>query len=342
MPQILTPTDFDQTDPEHLFAAAIHCLDHGEHETQKKLLAKLLGLKPDHADGHNCLGQLLLSQGDWGAGWREAEWDTGSVFPGAPIPNFGTPEWNGMSLTGHDVLILADRGFGDIFQFCRFARVVRARCRSVILACDPDIGPFLSRIAGVDKVITSWDKVPRHAAYLRLSHVPMVLGIDETAIPTEPYIHPLPGEVATWQSLLSYQRKPLRVGLCWAGSSVHPGRHNRVLAERAFAPIMAVPGIDFVSLMERPELYDWDQTAAVIANCDLVITVDTAVAHLAGAMGKPVWIMLGKPTCWRWLLDRSDSPWYPTAKLYRCPTGDDYAPVVASVAADLERWVDEG
>ena len=326
---------FDPSNPDHLWQAASNCLDAGDYSRLKANLVRLIGIRPEHADAHNCLGQALLAEGEWLAGWRESEWDVVSQFPGAPIPPLGSMAWNGMRLPDDRIVVLADRGYGDIFQFCRFISVVATMCREVALVCDPDLATFMSRVSGVSGVYTRWMDVPSHAAHIRLTHVPMVLGITEDTIPRQgPYLRALPARYAAWERRLS-ARDNYRVGLCWAGSSVHPGRINRILAEEAFAPLYKVKAAQFTSLMWSDALFDWDETAALIHCLDLVITVDTSIAHLAGAMGKRVWILLGKPFCWRWLLERTDSPWYPTARLFRQRENDNYAPIIAEAAVAL-------
>lgn len=333
----MTLPPFDPSNPEHLWQAASNCLDVGDYDRLKANLVRLIGIRPEHADAHNCLGQALLAEGEWLPGWREAEWDTISQYPGAPIPPMGSMEWNGMRLEDDTIVVIADRGYGDIFQFIRFVPAVASMCKRVVLVCDQDINAFLARITSVT-TISRWDQVPPHAAHIRLTHVPMVLGVTEATIPWDgPYITALPSRIPQWTRAVSSFRQ--KVGLCWAGSSVHPGRINRILAQEAFAPLYKIPRIEPLSLMQRDELFDWDQTAALIDNLDLVITVDTGVAHLAAAMGKPTWILLGKPFCWRWLLDRADSPWYPSVRLFRQKTNDDYGPVIAEAAQALREWI---
>lgn len=179
--ELLPLSAFDPNNEEHCYAAAIQCFDTERFENAKANLVHLLGRNPDHADAHFLLAQILLADGEWEAGLREAEWDTESWQQGCPLPKVPTAEWNGMLLPRGTVLVIADRGFGDVFQFAHYLPVVARMCHTLIVACDPDLVPLLSRMGCASKFISEWytsettTTLPRHDMHIRLTHVPMVL-----------------------------------------------------------------------------------------------------------------------------------------------------------------------
>ena len=250
------------------------------------------------------------------------------------LPKMGAPMWNGMALPNARILLVGDQGFGDTLQFARFIPAVAARCREVLLACSTDLAPLLGRIPGVHACYTSWAGIPGHAAYCRLSSLPGVLGTELDTIPgPHPYLHAEPERVADWRARLDgrIERGRFRVGLVLGRADDAPERPPPLAAARATGAARRGARVALVSLAKAPpaadaeamaqmgvldlsaELGDFGETAAVIANLDLLVTVDSAVAHLAGALGRPVWTLLARPSDWRWLLER------PTARgIRRC------------------------
>jgi hypothetical protein len=265
--------------------------------------------------------------------------------------------WNGMRIPNRRLLLVGDQGYGDTIQFARYIPMVAARCAELILGCSAEMAPLLAGLPGVTQYCHRWTDIPGHSAHCRLSSVPGLLHTTLDTIPAAiPYLFADPARVADWRGRLD-ARLPSgsrRTGLAWMGRPTHPNDRRRSLALARLAPLGTVDGTGFVSL-QRPlppsdaaalpqfpgmtdlsaELADFGETAAVIANLDLVIAADTAVAHLAGALGKPVWILLPKAADWRWLLERSDSPWYPTARLFRQKVPGAWDAVVAEAAAAL-------
>jgi hypothetical protein len=235
--------------------------------------------------------------------------------------------------------------------------VIAERCEELILGCSAEMGPLLGSIPGVTHYCHRWNDVPGHAAHCRLSSVPGLLQITlDTILARIPYLFADPLRVTAWRERLGARPSTggCRIGLAWSGRSTHPNDRRRSLDLVRLAPLAAAGPAHFVSL-QKPlppsdlgsmslfpdltdisgELTDFGETAALIANLDLVITVDTAIGHLAGALGKPVWILLPTAADWRWLLERSDSPWYPTARLFRQQTPGAWEPVIAEAAAAL-------
>jgi hypothetical protein len=247
--------------------------------------------------------------------------------------------WNGMRIPNGRLLMVGDQGYGDTIQFARYIPLIADRCAELILGCSAEMGPLLSTIPGVTQYCHRWTDVPGHAAHCRLSSVPGLVHTTLETIPAKvPYLFAEPSRVATWRERLdaTMPQGVRRIGLAWTGRPTHPNDRRRSIPLARLVPLAAVGGAAFVSLQKpipatdnaalsrfpgladlSAGLADFGDTAAVIANLDLVITVDTAVGHLAGAMAKPVWILLPKASDWRWLLERSDSPWYPTARLFR-------------------------
>jgi hypothetical protein len=219
------------------------------------------------------------------------------------------------------------------------------------------MGPLLSTIPGVKQYYSRWTDVPGHAAHCRLSSVPHLIHTTIETIPAQvPYLIADPTRIAAWRQRLEAMlpHGVRRVGLAWTGRPTHPNDRRRSIPLARLAPLAAASRASFVSLQKpmppadlaamvqfpgfadlSADLADFGETAAVIANLDLIVTVDTAIGHLAGAMAKPVWIMLPKASDWRWLLERSDSPWYPTARLFRQQTPGAWDPVIAAVTAAL-------
>jgi len=273
------------------------------------------------------------------------------------MPAIASAVWNGMGLANGRLLLVGDQGYGDTIQFARYIPRVAERCEELVLGCSAEMGPLLSTIPGVTQYCHQWTDVPGHAAHCRLSSVPGLVHTTLDTIPSEvPYLFADPARVEAWRQRLaaSLPQGVHRIGLAWTGRPTHPNDRRRSLPLARLAPLATIPDVRFVSLQKplpeadqaalaqfpgmadiAADLTDFGETAAVIANLDLVISVDTAIGHLAGAMARPAWIMLPKASDWRWLLERSDSPWYPSARLFRQATPGAWDPVIAEVAVAL-------
>ena len=309
-------------------------------------------LRPGYAEALTNEGLARLKLGEFEAGWRsyEARW---RVQGGQPHGH-RQPLWDGEGLGGRTILLHCEQGLGDSLQFVRYARPVKERGGTVVLLCPEPLARLFGTVAGIDLVVTARDRIPPCDCQAPLLSLPMLLGTTVATIPHDvPYLHPEPGLVAAWRERLEATRGQCRIGLVWAGDPrPHNPEANRIDRRRSmrlaeFSPLAGLPGMCFFSLqkgeaarqvLEAPpglaltdwtaDLHDFADTAALVANLDLVISVDTAVAHLAGAMARPVWLLSRFDGCWRWLCGRDDSPWYPTLRLFHQPAPGDWAPVV--------------
>lgn len=341
------------------FAGAIHNLgvvfyQQGYYAQAVAAYRQALVLAPDFAEGHVNLAITLLLRGAFAEGWAEYEWRL--HMPGAA--RFVPPpaRWTGEPLAGKTIWVRAEQGFGDALQFIRYLPKIQAAGGQVIFACRHELMRLLRHCAGIDQLVESGKRVSADYQVALLS-LPGIFHTDAVSIPAPvPYIEADPTLAAQWRARLGGNGR-LKIGFVWA-ANVHNQRiRYRSCGLWSFLPLFQLPNTLFVSLQkganvadhlaELPtsshlmdvgnELTDFADTAAVIANLDLVITVDTAAAHLAGAMGKHTWSLLSFVPDWRWLLARDTSPWYPSMRLFRQTQADDWAPVFAHVAQELKR-----
>jgi Flp pilus assembly protein TadD len=333
-------------------------MDRGEYDQAFLYFFTVLGRKPDDPEAHLAIGQILLMHGDFRPGWIEYEWRNKLDQAKGMIPTMSSPTWNGMTLRQGRILLICDQGFGDSLQFCRYIPMVAERCQEVVVGASADLAPLVLSIPGVGGCFVRWQEIPRHTSYALMSSLPAILGTELDTIPAKvPYISVDEAKVETWRALLAERiaAPGLRVGIVWAGRPTHPNDLRRSLRLEQLAPLLDVPDVQFVSLQKvvpardaqtfaglsgrihdvSAELADFAATAALINTLDLVITVDSAVAHLAGALGCKVWVLMSTPSDWRWLLNRTDSPWYPTMRLFRQPAAGDWTSAIAAAAAAL-------
>jgi len=321
-----------------------------------------IALRPDHAEAHNNLAMALLSVGDMAAGWPEYEWRWQAEPNINRHPGFSQPQWMGEPGHGRTLLIHAEQGFGDTLQFCRFAPLARDRGLRVVIAAPRALIRLLGGLAGADALVAQGDPLPPFDLHCPMLSLPLALGTTVETIPAAiPYLHADTAEAASWRARLApADAAGLRVGLVWAGhrndtlAITAAVDRQRSLAPAQMAPLLAVPGLQFFSLQKdgprapatlalhdhMHEMHDFADTAALVANMDLVISVDSAVAHLAGALGRPVWLLDRFGHCWRWLHGRHDSPWYPDLRIFRQPAPGAWDPVLAEVAAALHELAD--
>jgi len=321
-----------------------------------------LAREPQNAEAHLAIGQVLLARGDMRPGWVEYEWRNQLEQAKGMLPTMAAPAWNGMKLPNSRLLLVADQGYGDTIQFVRYVPLIADRAAELVLGCSPDLLPLLRDIPGVKHVSTRWNEIPPHMAYCLLSSLPGILGTEVATIPCSiPYLSVPADDVKAWREKLDARlgRERMRVGLVWAGRPTHPNDSRRSIPLSMLAGLAKLDTISLVSLQKvvpdrdkaalagfpdmmdvSDGLTDFGQTAALISTLDLVITVDSAVGHLSGALGKPVWVMMPTPSDWRWLLDRSDSPWYPSMRMFRQPRPGDWTSVITNVlheAAGLQK-----
>ncbi len=347
----------DPNNAEHLVSLSLVFADVDDRERAIACLLRALGLKHEHADGHLALAQNLLAMGDFEPGWMEYEWRNLTEAGKATMPAMTSAPWNGMRIPQGRLLLVGDQGYGDTIQFARFIAMAAERVQEVVLGCSAEMEPLLRDLPGVTQYCHRWNDVPGHAAHCRLSSLPYLFGVREATIPAQvPYLKADPDRVAAWGETLGalLPAGVRRVGLAWTGRPTHPNDRRRSLPLSRLLPLADAGPIGFVSLQkpmleaDKPllsnfpgmvdlsaELTNFGETAAVMENLDLVVTVDTAMGHLAGALGKPVWIMIPKAADWRWMLDRDDSPWYPTARLFRQQAPGAWDDVIAALRAAL-------
>lgn len=318
---------------------------------------KALQLDPTREQSRLQLAHLRLLQGDLLMGFRLHEWAREDAYNKSWVHK----SWNGQDQRGLKILILGEQGFGDDLHFVRYVKQVKSLGAKIILGCKPPLARLFRAMPEIDVVHPFNEPPPDFDYFCPVMRLPYIFETTLSTIPGEvPYLHADPDDIATWSERLSKYGTGMRVGLCWAGAArKHDPKVNRVDQRRSmrlsdFAPLAAVPNVTFFSLQlgdgsgqDAPDgmhlvdltshIRDFAHTAALIENLDLVITVDTSVAHLAGGMAKPVWMLSRFDGCWRWLMDRSDSPWYPSMQIYRQSQIGDWGPVVAQIASDLNQ-----
>jgi tetratricopeptide (TPR) repeat protein len=309
----------------------------------------VLAAEADNAEAQYALADLLLGAGDFARGLPlyEARWRVGGVP--AP-PRSEAPRWTGAEpIGGETILVQGEQGFGDLFQFCRFVPALAERGARVILQERPQTLAVLGGLSGVAELAPTTAPPSRADFRVPLASLMAALDVRLETIPAPiPYLHADPDRVARWREMLGAPQRR-RIGVVWSGISRHPMQSWRSLDDAALHLLLGADA-DFVSLqMEESAIAaahgvrqfgaaiaDFADLAALIETLDLVVSIDTGVAHLAGALGKPVWVMLPLRADWRWLRERADTPWYPNMRLFRQPRFGDWPSVIASVRAALQ------
>ncbi|MCX7276162.1 MAG: tetratricopeptide repeat-containing glycosyltransferase family protein [Burkholderiales bacterium] len=321
-------------------------------------------LEPGYPKARFNLAYLLLRQGRWEEGWAHFE---SRDWYASMARLMHCPRWRGEPLAGQSILVAYEAGHGDMLQFCRYVAELKARgARHVTLVCHPPLKRLFASLAGVDVLVGYDEDLPDTAwdCWTPLMSLPSLCQTRVDSVPAPlPYLHAEPALLAEWARHPALAQVPvghLRVGLVWKGSSSFENDAERSLASLAtLLPLAAVPGVTFISLQKGagedeaahpppgmavhalgPQIRDFADTAAILAQLDLLISVDTGVAHLAGALAVPCWVMLPDYlTDWRWLAERSETPWYPgVMRLFRQPAGGGWAPVVDALAAALHAF----
>ncbi len=321
---------------------------------------RALELRPDDPEAHYNLAMALLARGDMPAGWEEHEWRWKTPQLAPSRRDFAKPQCRGEAADGRTLLIHAEQGLGDTLQFCRYAPLAAAKGLRVILEAPKPLIRLLGSLPGVDRLVAQGEPLPKFDLHCPMLSMPLALGTTITTIPNDvPYLCADAAQVAVWWTRLAAlgNRGP-RIGLVWAGN---PRKHliaaaalgrQRSVDPARLEPLFELPGVQFFSLQKdglaapahfpltdfMSEMGDFADTAALITNLDLIISVDTAAAHLGSALGKPVWLLNCFDPCWRWFVGRRDSPWYPGLRLYRQPRPGDWDSVVAEVARDLRSF----
>jgi tetratricopeptide (TPR) repeat protein len=310
-------------------------------------------LAPDLAEAHFAVATMQLALGDFAAGWAGFEWRLRLPGFGFAMPDWGKPGWQGEELDGRRILIHAEQGLGDTLQFLRYVPLVTARGGRVILLVQPALTRLLAGLEGAEQVIGFGESLPDYDLHCPLMRLPRRFSTGPATIPPMPPLTAPRADQTLWQARLGAEKRP-KIGLAWAGNPAHINDYNRSAPLAALAPLPALTGLRWVSLQKElrdgddallaayPEMRqpaeafpDLAATAGAIAALDLVVSVDTAVAHLAGVMGKPVWLLLPFAPEWRWFGPRSDSPWYKTARLFCQKQPGDWATLAAEVAGAI-------
>ncbi len=330
---------------------------------------RALALRPDFADAHynEAICRLLL--GDFDRGCKKHEWRWQTAQLKSAKRDFPRPLWLGSEeIEGRTMLLHAEQGLGDTIQFCRYVALVAARGARVILEVQKPLRQLMTTLNGAAQVVSRGDPLPSFDLHCPLLSLPLAMATRLDTIPSAaPYLAARESKTRAWQERFGADEKP-RIGVVWAGSPRKelPGA-NRIDSQRSIAfdqlaPLFQTAECAFYSLQKgddavrqlrisswrdavvdwTDDLQDFSDTAALMENLDLIISVDTSVAHLAGALGKPFWLLNRYNTCWRWLADREDSLWYPTARLFRQDSSREWAPVIARVAEALDDYVRVG
>lgn len=326
----------------------------GQADESIETFDRCLKIVPTNPDAHALRAFPLLLKGQYAEGWKEYEWRfKTSSFPQLSI-HLSSPAWKGEALDEKTILLISEQGFGDTFQFVRFAKLLAERGARVVVAAQRPAVEVLKTAPGVYDVFAYEDPAPAHDYHIYMMSLPERFGTTVETLPTDvPYLRADADGAEHWRErLASYRGK--KVGIVWNGNPEQRNNPKRSCPLEAIAPLAQIEGINLFSLAKnRPsdegelhpgmidlggELNSFSDTAAIIANLDLVISVCTSAAHLAGALAKPTWVMLSAGSDWRWFLDREDSPWYPTARLFRQHALHDWSGLTARIADALSDW----
>lgn len=322
---------------------------------------KLVEALPGDLSARFDLAETLLLLGDFERGWREYHWRYSLSHTARIERKVQRPRWDGRRIEGKRLLIHDEQGYGDSFQFMRMVRWAKERSGArVILQINAEMLPLAQRMAGFDEIVVRGELPPAFDVHCEMMSLPMAMGLKLSDLPGEPmpYLSASPKHLAKWRKRLARLPGPL-VATVWAGRPTHVNDVNRSSSLSTLAPL-GMPGVTFVSIQKGPkaveaktpppgmnmidlsdEITDFEDTAAILSLVDLLISVDSSPVHLAGALGRPVWVMLPLVPDWRWLLGRDDSPWYPATRLFRQQARGDWSAVVGAMATALAERVQQ-
>jgi Flp pilus assembly protein TadD len=347
------------TDPRGYGNLGNVLMDLARYEEARGPFEEALRLAPEDGAAHRQMAGLLLTLGEWERGWEEYEhrWGSKELKPRA----FRQPQWGGEPLHGRTVLVHVEQGIGDTIQFVRYTRFVRERGGRAILECVPELADLMRRCPAVDELFISGGPRPPFDLHCPLLSLPRVMGLRVDTVPAEcPYLFPEPDRLRRWRDELA-GIGGLKIAINWQGNPKFVKDRMRSVPLRAFRPLADVPGVRLLSVQKfhgadqlasirdlfpvldvgaRLDLdgHSFLDTAALLCAVDLVITSDTSLPHLAGALGRPVWLVVGHSSEWRWLRDREDSPWYPTMRLFRQRKPGDWDETFARIATALREY----
>lgn len=310
----------------------------GENDRALEMFERAVSHRPDSGRAHLAMAHALLMKGDYHAGWAEYEWRYRLKTTENLLPKFKQAIWNGMELKSSTLLVICEQGYGDCFQYARYLKLARSRVKNIIVGASTELKPLFERIVGPDRVYDRWENLPPFEYQITLSSMPFVFGTTLADIPSDvPYLKPDPAKVEAWRIRLSpFTQGRKTVGLVWHGRPTNAINAIRSVPLGVLTPLLESDDYALVSLQvgagseqlaqhpaksrvfnAAPLIKDFDDTAALMSLLDRVVTIETASAHLAGALGRKTLVMLPKVADWRWLEKRSDSPWYPTLELIR-------------------------
>lgn len=325
----------------------------GRNDEALEAYRTVIEAQPDSPLAHVSYGMALLFAGRYVEGWQHYSWRWKAPPPSEQPRAYPQPIWRGQEVSGKRVLLYAEQGFGDTIQFVRYAPLIAHRGAKVIVQCPPALVSLLARTPGIESVISEHDALPSFDFHASMMDLPMVFGTTLQTIPAQvPYLKSDAAKVEQWAARLAADepngRPAMRIGLCWSGNPRRNQNRIRSIPLEMLAPLGAIgPKLKFISLQKGfstrnspfsqwlsdydDQLTDFDQTAALMMNLDLIVSVDTAIAHLAGALALPTWTMLCLGPDWRYMAGRADIPWYPSMRLIRQARLSDWTPVVEQI-----------
>jgi tetratricopeptide (TPR) repeat protein len=317
---------------------------------------RAITIRPNYAAAHLASSWCYLLLGDYDKGWKEYEWRWQSTDFKNSVRKFQQPQWTGeISLQGKTILLHSEQGLGDTLQFCRYTKLVAELGAKVILELPKPLSRLLTNLDGVSQLIVHGSVLPAFDFHCPLLSLPLAFKTRLESIPVKsPYLFSEPDKVKHWQTILGEKNRP-RIGIVWSGNPAHKNDQNRSLSLQEMLPLLSLP-YQFISLQKElrdtdkelltqelnlyqcgEQLNDFTDTAALCELMDIIISVDTSVAHLAAAIGKPTWILLPDSPDSRWLLDREDSPWYPSVRLFRQNQQGDWQDVIERLKQELSK-----
>lgn len=336
--------------PEALVNRAIGYMHSERYAEAQDACERALNLRPDFAEAHVNLAVTLLQTGAYHEGWRHYEWRFSTADGKNPRRYPALPEWDGRDIRGKRILLYQEQGLGDVLQCVRYAPLLARRGASVMIACQRTLHALLTTSPGIDAVVAPGE-MPAATDYVcPIFSLPRLFGTTPESIPSEvPYLRPDEKTIERWRARISHVDGTLNVGIAWTGNPVHINNRRRSLPEAALQDLLATEGVTFHSLHAGPpddavrgrlvrhddHLGDFAEVAGLMRAVDLVVTVDTSFAHLAGGLGVPVWLLLNRGCDWRWMTGRSDSPWYPTMTVYRQHQPLSWDDAIARVRLEL-------
>jgi Tfp pilus assembly protein PilF len=331
----------------------------GRYDEALASLERAVAIHPGHAEAHFARGHLLLLLGDYARGWPEYEWRWKIPAFNAPARRFPQAMWDGRAVEG-TILLHGETGLGDMLQFVRYAPLVAERCEGVAVECPAPLKSLLERVDGITQVVAQGEPSPPFEAHVPVARLPFLFRTTLDTIPWGgPYVRPDPARVASWRERVrDTAGARAKVGLAWAGNPAHNNDRRRSARLAALAPLARTGDIAFFSLQKGeaareaaaapagmhlidvgPQLRDFDDTAALASLLDVIVSVDTSVSHLGGALGARTWVLVAASPDWRNHLARDDNPWYPSMRLFRQERDGDWAGVAERVAGALRAVV---